>query len=120
MSHPLLSIENLHVSVKEVGKDVVFLHRVIQGTARGSYGVHVARLAGLPPHVTQAADAILEQLLHEAPLSMLGQPDAIAEPVPLFGADEHPVVKRLRKVDPNTLTPLESLQLLDELKRQVE
>lgn len=120
LAEDVLNVENLHVSVKEVGKDVVFLHRVIKGTARGSYGVHVARLAGLPPHVTEAADAILDQLLHDAPLSKLGHADALAEPVPLFGAEDHPVVQRLRKIDPNTLTPLESLQLLDELKRQVE
>ncbi len=111
---------NLHVAVKEVGNEVVFLHRVEQGTARGSYGVHVARLAGLPDRVTSAADAILEQLLQDAPLSSLGSPNAVAEPVPLFGAEDHPVVKRLRKIDPNVLTPIEALQVLDELRRQVD
>ena len=72
--------------------------------------------------MTDAADAILEQLLRDAPLSTLGGGDAdvLAEPVPLFGAEDHPVVKRLRKIDPNRLTPLESLQILDELKRQVD
>ena len=120
LSDEVTNVRNLHVVVKEVGKEVVFLHRVEPGTARGSYGVHVARLAGLPSHVTEAADAILEQLLHEAPLSKLGGPDALAEPVPLFGAEDHPVVKRLRKLDPNTLTPIESLQILDELKQQVD
>jgi len=120
LSDEVANVQNLHVAVKEVGKEVVFLHRVEAGIARGSYGVHVARLAGLPSHVTEAADAILEQLLHEVPLSMLGGSDALAEPVPLFGAEDHPVVKRLRKLDPNTLTPIESLQILDELKRQID
>ena len=120
LSDDVANVQNLHVAVKEVGKDVVFLHRVEPGTARGSYGVHVARLAGLPKHVTDAADAILEQLLRDAPLSTLGDAETVAEPVPLFGAEDHPVVKRLRKLDPNTLTPLESLQILDELKRQVD
>lgn len=120
LSDDVANVHNLHVVVKEVGKDVVFLHRVEAGNARGSYGVHVARLAGLPKHVTDAADAILEQLLREAPLSTLGGAEAVAEPVPLFGAEDHPVIKRLRKLDPNTLTPIESLQILDELKRQVD
>jgi len=122
LSDDVANVLNLHVAVKEVGKDIVFLHRVESGNARGSYGVHVARLAGLPKHVTDAADAILEQLLRDAPLSTLGGRDAdvLAEPVPLFGAEDHPVVKRLRKIDPNMLTPLESLQILDELKRQVD
>jgi DNA mismatch repair protein MutS len=120
LSDEVPNVENLHVAVKEVGKDVVFLHRVESGNARGSYGVHVARLAGLPKHVTDAADAILEQLLRDAPLSTLGSAESVAEPVPLFGTEDHPVIKRLRKLDPNTLTPLESLQILDELKRQVD
>jgi len=120
LSDEVANVQNLHVVVKEVGKEVVFLHRVEPGIARGSYGVYVARLAGLPSHVTEAADAILEQLLREAPLSKLGGPDALAEPVPLFGAEDHPVVKRLRKLDPDTLTPIESLQILDELKRQID
>ena len=120
LSDEVANVQNLHVAVKEVGKEVVFLHRVEAGIARGSYGVHVARLAGLPSHVTEAADAILEQLLREVPLSMLGGSDALAEPVPLFGAEDHPVVKRLRKLDPNELTPIESLRILDELKRQID
>ena len=120
LSDDVANVHNLHVAVKEVGKDVVFLHRVESGNARGSYGVHVARLAGLPKHVTDAADAILEQLLRDAPLSTLGDAETVAEPVPLFGAEDHPIVKQLRKLDPNTLTPLESLQILDELKRQVD
>jgi DNA mismatch repair protein MutS len=120
LSDDVSNVQNLHVAVKEVGKEVVFLHRVEPGTALGSYGVHVARLAGLPTHVTDAADAILEQLLREAPLSSLGGERAVPETVPLFGAEDHPVVKRLRKLDPNVLTPIECLQILADLKRQVE
>jgi len=120
LADEVTNVENLHVVVKEIGRDIVFLHRVEAGTARGSYGVHVARLAGLPSHVTDAADAILEQLLLEAPLSSLRGPNTVAEPVPLFGAEDHPVIKQLRKLDPNQLTPMESLQILDELKRQVD
>jgi len=114
------NVINLHVAVKEVGKDVVFLHRVEQGIAAGSYGVHVARLAGLPEHVTSAADRILEELLSEAPLSQLGTAEPSAESLPLFGVEDHPVVKRLRQLEPDGLTPLDALQLLYELKQQVE
>jgi len=111
---------NLHVAVKEVGRDIVFLHRVEEGTAAGSYGVHVARLAGLPEHVTTAADRILDELLAEAPLSQLGAAEPPAESLPLFGSDEHPAVKRLQQLDPDGLTPLDALQALYELKRHVE
>ncbi|MBU0595446.1 DNA mismatch repair protein MutS, partial [Candidatus Bipolaricaulota bacterium] len=114
------NVVNLHVAVKEIGKDVIFLHRVEQGVAAGSYGVHVARLAGLPDHVTSAADRILEELLAEAPLSQLGTREPPVESLPLFGIDDHPAVKRLRQLDPDRLTPLDALQFLYELKRQVE
>jgi DNA mismatch repair protein MutS len=82
--------------------------------------VHVARLAGLPEHVTEEADRILEELLAEAPLSELGARQPPAERLSLFGADDHPVVKRLGQLDPDQLTPLEALRLLYELKQQAE
>lgn len=113
------SVINLHVAVKEVGKEVVFLHRVEPGTAEGSYGVHVARLAGLPERVTETADRILEELLAEAPLSSLGKRNTPADALPLFGTEDHPVLKQLGKLDPNKLTPLEALELLARLKEQL-
>lgn len=112
------SVVNLHVLVKEVGKDVVFLHRVGPGTAEGSYGVHVARLAGLPTHVTDAADRILADLLSEAPLSRLARKEPPAAPLPLFGAEDDPILQALRKLDTDRMTPLEALERLADLKRQ--
>jgi len=113
------NVVNLHVAVREVGSEVVFLHRVAPGVAAGSYGVHVARLAGLPDRVTEAADRILADLLAEAPLSELGARQ-VAERMPLFGADEHPVVRKLRELDPNRMTPLEALQTLARLIEEAE
>ncbi len=113
------AIVNRHVAVKELGKDIVFLHRVEAGVATGSYGVHVARLAGLPKRVTETADRILSELLEEAPLSRLGRSDPRAEVIPLFGTEDHPVLKALRKVDVNNLTPLESLELIARLKESL-
>lgn len=119
LADELPSVVNLHIAVKEVGKEVVFLHRVEPGTAEGSYGVHVARLAGLPERVTETADRILEELLSEAPLSSLGKRNTTAEVLSLFGKGDHPVLKQLRKLDPNRLTPLEALELLARLKEQL-
>ncbi len=110
------AVVNLHVAVKELGKQVVFLHRVEPGTAEGSYGVHVARLAGLPSRVTETADRILAELLSEAPLSRLGRKDDRIEEIPLFGTDDHPVLKQLRRLDPDRITPMEALELLARLK----
>ncbi len=111
---------NLHVAVKEVGRDVVFLHRVEPGTAAGSYGVHVARLAGLPDRVTEVADRILAELLAEAPLSQLGGSAPAAEPLPLFGSEEHPVVKQLRALDPDRITPMDALRILADLRGRLD
>ncbi len=113
------NVVNLHVAVKELGKDVVFLHRVEPGTSPGSYGVHVARLAGLPPHVTDAADRILADLLSEAPLSRMGHAEKPAETPPLFGSEEHPILKALRKMNVDRTTPLGALEKLAEWRRQL-
>ncbi len=119
LAEEIPNVVNLHVAVKEVGKDVVFLHRVEPGTASGSYGVHVARLAGLPAHVTDAADRILADLLSEAPLSRLARGAPPAETPPLFGAEEHPVLKALRKIDVNRTAPLDALARLAQWKAQL-
>jgi len=119
LADELPAVINLHVAVQEVGKEVVFLHRVEPGVAEGSYGVHVARLAGLPEQVTKTADQILTELLAEAPLSRLGQKNDRAEDLPLFGTQDHPVLKQLGKLDPNRLTPLEALKLIARLKDQL-
>jgi DNA mismatch repair protein MutS len=111
---------NLHIVVKEVGREVVFLHRVEPGTAAGSYGVHVARLAGLPDRVTEVADRILAELLAEAPLSQLGGQVVAEESLPLFGADDHPIIAELRKLDPERITPLEALQILADLQSRLD
>jgi DNA mismatch repair protein MutS len=119
LAEEIPNVVNLHVAVKEVGKDVVFLHRVEPGTASGSYGVHVARLAGLPPHVTDAADRILADLLSEAPLSRLARSEKPAETPPLFGTDEHLILKALRKTDVDRTTPLDALERLAQWKKQL-
>ncbi len=115
------SVVNLHVAAKQIGREVVFLHKVEPGIAERSYGVHVARLAGLPERVTEAADRILERLTAEAPLSSVGQasPQAPVAPLPLFGPEDHPVVKELRGIDPERLTPLQALELLARLKERL-
>ncbi len=119
LAEEIPNVLNLHVAVKELGKDVVFLHRVEPGTSSGSYGVHVARLAGLPSRVTEAADRILADLLSEAPLSRLARGDETAETPPLFGADEHPILKALRKINLDSTTPLEALEALARWKQEL-
>ena len=110
---------NFNVAVREVGDQVVFLHELRPGGSDRSYGIHVARLAGLPPDVIARARqilALLESGHHVAGLKPPPTPDA--GQLALF--DEHPVLADLRTLDPDTMTPLEALTRLAELKRRVE
>lgn len=114
-------VKNMHVRVKEFGNEVIFLHRVAEGASEGSYGVHVARLAGLPEAVTEKAAGILEQILKNNPLDAMGElrSPRFLQQLALFAAEEHPVIKRLKAIELDKLTPLEALELLAELKREL-
>ncbi|HEX8691137.1 MAG TPA: DNA mismatch repair protein MutS [Longimicrobium sp.] len=112
----LAGVANFSVAVREVGDDIVFLRRLVPGGADRSYGVEVARLAGLPESVVERAREILRELEAAAAPAEAHRPRA--EPVVqlgLFGPEAHPVVERLRGVDVNSLTPLQALALLAEL-----
>ncbi|MFO8034450.1 MAG: DNA mismatch repair protein MutS [Candidatus Bipolaricaulota bacterium] len=115
LADELPGVVNLHTAVREWQGRVVFLHRVLPGVAERSYGVHVARLAQLPEEILREAERLLARLEHG------GGPAAPAGlQLPLFGPQEHPAVARLREVDPETLTPLEALKLLTELKTEFD
>ena len=101
--------------------EVVFLHKISSGPADRSYGIHVAALAGLPPAVLARAQEILARLENEAASGRLaGAPErsAAADPVlPLF--DENPVLRALRLLNPEAMTPLEALEALAALKKKL-
>jgi DNA mismatch repair protein MutS len=123
LAEKLPGVVNMHVLVKEYGDDVIFLHRVERGVAEGSYGVHVAKLAGLPKDVTDTASDILYKILQGNPLEAIEgkrplRPRVIKQPA-LFGGEPHPVVEELKKIDVNALTPIEALNLLVKLKEKL-
>jgi DNA mismatch repair protein MutS len=121
-------VRNLNVSVREVGHDIVFLRRLVEGGADRSYGIQVARLAGLPDEVIARARELLSELegTHTHGGEGLGRrgvhrPRSEAPPdqLSMFQVD-HPAVERLRALDPDQLTPREALDLLYDLKRDVK
>jgi len=121
LTETLQHARNWNVAVKEVGDDIVFLHRLLAGGSDRSYGIHVGRLAGLPREVVDRAWEILSLLEaghHVAGESVPPPPDAAQ--LGLFKQDEHEVFRELRKLDPNTMTPIEALSRLAELKRRME
>ena len=125
LGEQLAGVKNYHVAVKETGGGIVFLRKVEPGAADRSYGIEVAKLAGLPEEVVgRAREVLAEHESAEAELSRHLQsgdaPPQRAAQLTIFTPLSQPVVERLREVDPNRLTPLEALNLLSELKRQVE
>jgi DNA mismatch repair protein MutS len=123
----LPAVAAYNVAVKEVGDDIVFLRRLEPGGADRSYGVQVARLAGLPPEVIERA----RQILHDLEGVEVGSRPRLARrgrlphsadrsQLSLFQEPENPVLERLRNIAPEEMTPLEALALLTELKRQAE
>jgi DNA mismatch repair protein MutS len=120
----LSGVKNYHVSVKETGGGIVFLRKVEPGAADRSYGIEVAKLAGLPNEVIDRAREVLTE--HEsAERALTGQlandESRPARPAQLtiFTPISQPVLEKLREVDLNRLTPLEALNLLAELKKQI-
>ena len=116
-------VKNMNVSVREVGDEIVFLRRLADGGADRSYGIQVARLAGLPEGIVARARELLAELegTHSGGGEGLGRhgsrrPDSEAPPdqLSIFQV-EHPMVRRLRAIDPDELSPREALHLLYEL-----
>ena len=123
LAEQLSGVKNYHVSVKEAGGSVVFLRKVEPGAADRSYGIEVAKLAGLPNEVVVRAREVLAE--HEsAERRLTGQLTPGAEPerpaqLTIFTPLSQPVLEKLREVDLNRLTPLEALNLLAELKKEI-
>ena len=118
-------MKNVHVSVKESGSDIVFLRRVEPGSADKSYGIEVARLAGLPRSVIERAREILRR--HEQSEHQLSEklspgasgPEAAAEQQAMFTAIDREVLEAIRNADLDNLKPLDALNLLAQLKKQI-
>jgi DNA mismatch repair protein MutS len=117
---------NAHVAVQEWKDDIVFLHKIRPGRSDRSYGLHVARLAGLPPSVLARAREILlalerDELTRGGRPAISGAPAAPQQQLGLFQvAADDALRERLRQVDIDQTTPLEALRLLAELKRDAD
>ncbi len=120
LSDELPRLRNANVAVKESGNDIVFMHRLEPGGTDRSYGVHVAQLAGLPPNVVGRAWEILKLLESGHHVAAAAPPRPDADQLPLFRTPPHPVIEELRKLEPDTITPIEALSRLADLKRLTE
>ena len=129
LADQLPGVKNFHVSVKETPTGIVFLRKVEEGPADRSYGIEVAKLAGLPEEVITRAREVLVQ--HERAedsatrkLSMAASAaaanDGAATQMTIFTPLSQKIVDRLKSTDVNQLTPIDALNLLNELKNQIE
>ena len=125
LADALPSVANFHVVVREWNDDLVLLRKVVAGRADRSYGIQVARLAGLPPPVVARAREILsglerDELSRGGRPSLSGTPRDSQQQLGLFHAtlEDDPIRRRLRDLDVNQLTPLQALALLAELKEE--
>ncbi|MGQ0640214.1 MAG: DNA mismatch repair protein MutS [Gemmatimonadaceae bacterium] len=119
LAEELGALRNYNVAVREVGDEVLFLHRLQPGPADRSYGIEVGRLAGLPDAVIQRARAVLNSLEGDELVRRLtAAPSVRGMQLSLFTPATHPIVERLQALRTDELTPLAALQLLDELAGQ--
>ncbi len=117
----LKRVKNYHIAVKEEGSDLVFLRKIIPGATDKSYGIHVARLAGVPLKVTQRAKEILKEVENGSAIGGRGKDSAKYTQLMLFGSEEKkesPVVEELKKLNVDAMTPLEALNALAEMKKK--
>jgi DNA mismatch repair protein MutS len=112
------SVANYRVAVQEIGDDIIWTHRVLPGGTDRSYGIHVARMAGVPKQVLGRASEILAELERKSEAPKAITPSTQKLQMTLFEFEEPPVVQALNKLDINQLTPIEALRLLDEWKRK--
>ncbi len=123
LSEILANVKNCNVAVREWNDNVVFLHKILPGGTDKSYGIHVAKLAGLPAAITSRSREILTDLestfSKEAQDKQLSKNKTVSDEGMLFVQRNKGVLDRLRLIDVNNLTPLEAMNMLNEIKKEM-
>ncbi len=116
-------VKNFNVAVSEEQGKVIFLRKVVPGGADKSYGIHVAQLAGLPPPVVRRAQEVLAELegsqLRQKPTKAVRPKREIAQQLTLF-SDKSPLIEEISQLDIDSMSPLEAITKLYELKRKAK
>jgi DNA mismatch repair protein MutS len=119
LAEQLAKLKNLRVAVKESPQGIVFLHAIEDGPANKSYGIDVARLAGLPPQVIHRARQVLKQHERSERMNVAVETEAPLQ-MTMFTPLSQRILDRLDETDINSLTPLQALNLLEELKSEIK
>ncbi|MGB2769884.1 MAG: DNA mismatch repair protein MutS [Candidatus Zixiibacteriota bacterium] len=116
-------VKNYQVAVKQWEDEIIFLRKIVPGGCDDSYGIHVARLAGIPDKVLKRAKKILADL-ESGELSSLKAGGTVSEPaayqLSIFSAKDNLITEELKKIDLDKLTPIQALNKLNQLKRKAE
>ncbi len=128
MENSFERVKNFHISIKELADRVIFLRKLVRGGSEHSFGIHVARMAGMPKSLVGRANEVLAQLENTHGTNELSKPvEGLAEKreglqLSFFQLDD-PVLKQIRdeirRVDINNLTPIEALNKLNEIKKMI-
>ena len=115
-------VKNFNVAVKKRGDDITFLRRIVPGCADGSYGIEVAKLAGVPKSVVERAKVVLRELeaADGSPAAMPAAAVSVEDQLSFGASNAAAIAERLKGLDVNTLTPIESLGILYELVKQAK
>jgi DNA mismatch repair protein MutS len=120
LAEKLPRVRNLRVGVKETASGIVFLHNIEPGAASKSYGIEVARLAGLPAAVIDRAKHVLRQHEKQERQSVQVETEADSMQLTIFTPLSQKIVDRIEQTDVNSLTPLQALNLLEELQSELK
>ncbi len=120
LENSVSGVKNYNIAVKKRGDDITFLRRIVAGCADGSYGIEVAKLAGVPVSVVERAKVVLKELEGEGlktPVRIESEPEY--EMQMSFGSSNaNDIVEKLKNIDVNTLTPIEAMGILYEFAKQ--
>jgi DNA mismatch repair protein MutS len=119
MENELKGIRNYNIAVKKRGDDITFLRRIVKGGADDSYGIEVAKLAGIPDGVINRAKAILKKTLDEGvTLTKTVKTNDLQLPLTFGVTDE--IIDELKTMDVNVLTPIECMSILSDLSKKAK
>ena len=119
LEETLEGVKNFNISVRKRGDEMIFLRKIVPGGADKSYGVEVAKLAGLPPKVVERARKILKELEQGQVPQTAAAPKAADEQVSILDLDALAIRDRLAKITVETLTPIEAMNVLYELRQMI-
>ena len=129
LSRILPRVKNFNVQIKEWNDEIIFLRKIVPGEADKSYGIQVARLAGLPKIVLNRANEVLFNL-EQSEFDEVGMPkisrsenidsQTTYRQLGLFQESENSVIQKINKINPNELSPREALEVLFELTQQLK